>query len=96
MGEGLGKGLNGGGVGGGGSGTICGGGGVVGVRSGLEKSLVKSSGIDSRAFLLIFLPSSVPKSKAPAMPTVRPAMKAENELSRIGLGWSDGVIVGNV
>jgi len=94
VGEGLGKGLNGGGGGGGdsvpvwvsGDGVTCGGEEVVGVESGLEKSLVRSSGIESRAFLVTFLPSLVPRSKAPAMPTVRPAMKAENELSRTGLG----------
>lgn len=76
----------GGGEGGGGSGVICGGGRGAEVEALLEeKSLVRSSGIESMAFCDSFLPSSVPRSKAPAMPTVRPAIKAENELSRIGL-----------
>lgn len=74
-----------------GEGTTWGAGGV-GVGSGWLNNLVSSSGIDFKAFWDSFLPSSVPSSKAPAMPTVKPAMKAEKELSRIGLGWSEWVM----
>lgn len=93
----------GGGGGGGGSmgewmfggGVTWGGGGVLGVL-GEEKSLVRSSGMDLMAFSDSFLPSSVPRSRAPAMPTVNPAIKAEKELSKIGFGWSDCVMIWNI
>ena len=66
------------------------------VVSGDEKSLVRSSGRDLMAFCDNFLPSSVPKSKTPAIPTVRPATKAEKELSRIGFELLDCVMNGNI